>query len=118
MPPALGDEERVARPQIRPELARVDEGRGVERRRVFGWGRVARNRRGRRPQVHQLSSDGMEQVVGVTIEVQRRRGAAGRHPGGDDGLEASLRARPECDGLLHEARPGPGVSRQLRALLE
>ena len=118
MPPALGDEERVARPQIRPELARVDEGRGVERRRVFCRRRVARDRRVRRPHVNELPPDDMTQIIRVAVVMERRRGTAGRHPGGDDGLEASLRAWPERDGLLNEARPGPGVSRQLLALLE
>ena len=118
MPPALGDEEHVARPQIRPELAGVDDGRGVERRRVFGRRRVAGDRCVWWPEVYELPPNDMTQVVGVPIVMERRRGAAGRNPGRDDGLEASLRARPACDGLLHELRPRPGVSRQLRALLE
>ena len=74
MPPALGDEEHVARSQIRPELAGVDEGRGVERRRVFGRRRVARDHKVRGPEVYELPPDDMTQIIRVPIEVQRRRG--------------------------------------------
>ena len=93
MPPALGNEEHVARSQICAELAGVDDGRGVERRRVLGRRRVARDRRVWGPEVYDLPPDDVAQVVGVPIVMERRRGAAGRNPGRDDGLEPSLRAR-------------------------